>query len=204
MGSLSSNSSSICYEYFGSTATLLRPSKKTKLEQLSSITIGYLATSKGRKDPNTWQRMRILLDSGCAATLINHNLVKTLESTIDKKTKWITKAGNFTTNRKCEITFTLPALHKHREITWKCYVDESDNDSSTYDLIIGRDLMHEIGIDICFSAAEVRWDNASIPMQSVNKSTEEFEQELLFTQDPLTTDAERIQNIVETKYCGFM
>jgi hypothetical protein len=45
--------------------------------------------------------------------------------------------------------------------------------------------MHEIGIDICFSAAEVRWDNASIPMQPVDKSTEEFEQELFFSQDPL-------------------
>jgi hypothetical protein len=49
--------------------------------------------------------------------------------------------------------------------------------------------------------AEVRWDNASIPMQPVDKSTEEFEEELLFAQDPLTTDAERIQNIVESKYC---
>jgi hypothetical protein len=61
--------------------------------------------------------------------------------------------------------------------------------------------MCEIGINICFSAAEVRWDNASIPVQPVDKSTEEFEQEALFAQDPLTTDAERIQNIVERKYC---
>jgi hypothetical protein len=38
-------------------------------------------------------------------------------------------------------------------------------------------------------------------MQPVDKSTEEFEQELLFAQDPLTTDAERIQKIVESKYC---
>ena len=45
--------------------------------------------------------------------------------------------------------------------------------------------MHEIGIDICFSVAEVRWDNASIPRQPVDKSAEEFEQELLFTQDSL-------------------
>jgi hypothetical protein len=37
-------------------------------------------------------------------------------------------------------------------------------------------------------------------MQPVDKSTEEFEQESLFTQDPLTTDAESIQNIVESKY----
>jgi hypothetical protein len=37
-------------------------------------------------------------------------------------------------------------------------------------------------------------------MQPVDKSTEEFEQVFLFAQDPLTTDAERIQNIVENKY----
>jgi hypothetical protein len=95
----------------------------------------------------------------------------------------------------------LPALHKHREITWKCYVDESNPEANSYDLIIGKDLMYDIGISICFSAAAVRWDNASMSMQSVEKSTEEFEQEFLFTQDPLTTDAERIQNIVESKYC---
>jgi hypothetical protein len=35
-------------------------------------------------------------------------------------------------------------------------VDESNSEANSYDLIIGRDLMHEIGIDICFSAAEVR------------------------------------------------
>jgi RNase H-like domain found in reverse transcriptase len=34
-------------------------------------------------------------------------------------------------------------------------------------------------------------------MQPIDKSTEEFEQVFLFAQDPLTTDAERIQNIVE-------
>jgi hypothetical protein len=56
--------------------------------------------------------------------------------------------------------------------------------------------MHEIGINICFSCAELRWDNTSISMQPVDKSTEEFEQALLFTEDPLTTDAERIENIV--------
>jgi hypothetical protein len=80
-------------------------------------------------------------------------------------------------------------------------VDESSAKSFSYDLIIGRDLMHEIDVDICFSAAEVRWDNASIPMQPVDKSTEEFDQQLLFAQDPLTTNAERIQNKMESKYC---
>jgi len=65
--------------------------------------------------------------------------------------------------------------------------------------------MLEIGIDLCFSSTEIRWDNASIPMQSVDKLDKQlvdnFEKELLFAHDPVTTDAKRIQNIVENKYC---
>jgi len=103
------------------------------------------------------------------------------------------------------LSFTLPAFHQHREIKWNCYVDESDPKSSQYDMIIGRDLMHEIGMDILFSTTEMKWDNATTPMQSYNKLDEEFvddfERELMFAHDPVTTDAERIQNIVESKYC---
>ena len=84
-------------------------------------------------------------------------------------------------------------------------MDKSDQKSCNYDLIIGRDLMLEVGIDVCFSTAEIKWDNASTPMQSVDKLdknlVDNFEKELLFAHDPVTTDAERIQNIVENKYC---
>jgi hypothetical protein len=123
--------------------------------------------------------MRILIDSGCAATLINHSNIKTLDTTKENKIKWTTKAGEFSTHRGCEITFTLAALHKHREIIWKCYVDESNPETNIYDddLLIGRDLMHEVGIKICFSAAEVRWDYASMSMHLVEKSTQQFEQD---------------------------
>ena len=149
--------------------------------------------------------MRVLLDSGCGATLINHKLLVNLKTSKEKETNWTTKSGSFKTDRKCKITFTLPAFHEHRKIYWNCYVDNSDPEDNNYDLIIGRDLMHEIGIDICFSTAEITWDNASIPMQPSEKLDEiainQFEQELLYAHDPVTTDAQRIQNIVESKYC---
>ena len=192
-------------EYFGSTADLLRPKKRPKIEHLSSITIGYLHTKIGSKKASDIKRMKVLLDSGCGATLINHSLIGRLKTTKEKKTKWKTKSGSFNTNKKCNVTFGLPAFHEHRKINWNCYVDDTDPDLCIYDLIIGRDLMHELGIDICFSRAEMIWDNASIPMQEVDKLSEQFleqfEQELLFAHDPVTTDAERIQNIVESKYC---
>ena len=186
-------------------ADLLRPKKKAKTENLSSITIGYLASRKGSRKAKDMTRIKILLDSGCAATLVNGDLISKLKTTADTKTKWTTKAGNFKTNRKCKIVFTMPALFENREVNWNCYVDDNSSKDCMYDLIIGRDLMHELGIDICFSTAEIKWDNASIPMQPTDKladmNIDELEYELLFAHDPETTDAERIQNIIEHKYC---
>ena len=65
--------------------------------------------------------------------------------------------------------------------------------------------MLKIGIDICISTAEIKCDGATLPMQSVEKFNKKivnkFENELLFAHDPVTTDAEKIQNIIENKYC---
>ena len=59
-------------------------------------------------------------------------------------------------------------------------------------------------MDLLFSKAEMVWDNSSVPMQSIDKLSvdwvDQLEQELLFAHDPVTTDAERIQSIVDTKY----
>jgi hypothetical protein len=45
--------------------------------------------------------------------------------------------------------------NKHREISWNCYVDNSDPETCRYDMIIGRDFMHEIGMDNIFSKTEM-------------------------------------------------
>jgi hypothetical protein len=116
-----------------------------------------------------------------------------------------TKAGSFKTKRNCEIEFTLPAFHENRNITCNAYVDESHHESSNYDIIIGRDLLHSLGIKLLFDTAEIVWDNAKVSMQTPNRTSgnwvDTLEKELLFAHDPTTTDAERIQNIIESKYC---
>ena len=81
-------------ECFASTAQLLRPRKKAKLENLSSITLGYLASRDGSRKTKHWKRMKILFDSGCAATLVNHRLVKDLKQTRENKTKSIVYRQN--------------------------------------------------------------------------------------------------------------
>ena len=73
------------FECFGTTAQLLRSTKRAKLEHLSSITIGYLILQKDSKHTEDYTRLKILLDSGCAATLINHSIIRKLKTSKDKK-----------------------------------------------------------------------------------------------------------------------
>jgi hypothetical protein len=71
-------------------------------------------------------------------------------------------------------------------------------------MIIGRDIMHSLGINLLFDTAEISWDNAKIHMQHPEPLKDNWvdalEQEILYAYDPDTMDAERIQGIVESKY----
>ena len=193
-------------ECYVATAEFLRPKKKIKRNHLSPIILGYLFSRKGSRKRKHMKRLRILLDSGCSETLVNASVLGKLKTKKAQISEWKTQSGIFKTDKTCKVTFTLPSLYENREIEWKAYVEESDSLTNRYDMIIGRDMLHELGIDILFSKAGMVWDNASVPMQSVDKLRadwiDSFEQELLFAHDPVTTDAERIQNIVDFKSAG--
>jgi hypothetical protein len=70
---------------------------------------------------------------------------------LTKSTNWTTKAGTFKTDRKVKCQFTLPEFHEGKTISWNMVVDESDARLNSYDMIIGRYLLHELGIDLLFS-----------------------------------------------------
>ena len=186
-------------------ATTLKNRKKTKTNKVSPITIGYLTKKPGKWTEQNLRRLRILFDSGSDATIINKNAVKRLKTTKSQDVKWTTKAGSFTTNKRCAIQFKLPYLHENKEIEWNAYVESTPKDHSKYDLIIGRDLMLAVGIDLAFSKEKIIWDGAECDMKHPQFLTEKrwvslLEKELMLVHDPLTTDAERIQAIIDAKY----
>jgi hypothetical protein len=49
------------------------------------------------------------------------------------------------------MSVILPAFHQGKDISWNMYVDEFDARLNSYDMIIGRDLLHELGVDLLFS-----------------------------------------------------
>ena len=46
------------------------------------------------------------------------------------------------------------------------HVDSNPEQTSKYDMIIGRDLLSAIGVDLMFSKQQIVWDGATIPMRS--------------------------------------
>ena len=192
------------FDCYVSTADLLRPKKKTKSDHLSAVSLGFMWGRNGSKKPKDLKRIKILFDSGCSATIINKQAVKKLRKKKSKTVNWTTKAGNLQTNEKCKIVFSLPEFHPGREIEWDAYVDPTSSLNSRYDMIIGRDLLMELGIDILFSEGMIKWDNATAPMRSISSIEEEnidaLEEEILFAQEPDTIGADRIQEIIDQKY----
>ncbi len=98
----------------------------------------------------------------------------------------------------------LPKFHKHRVVEWEVYVDDSKSNVSVYDMIIGRDLMEAIGLDLLISENLMRWDNATVPRRDSSwfegTTPNPFRNDLFSMHDPVTSEEERIQRILDIKY----
>jgi hypothetical protein len=111
-------------------------------------------TRLGKTKPVT---LKALLDSGGGGCLVDqkyckHLRVKDMESS---KQVWTTPSGTLTTSRKVKGQFTIPELHDNRLIEWDVHVTKS---LGAYDMIIGRDLLKFLGIDVKFSNMMVEWE----------------------------------------------
>ena len=152
-----------CHSLFAKLHQKTQTERMKKL--LSTITLGYVQSRKGSQNAKDFKRLRILLDSGCGSTLIGKRFVSKLDTAKVNPSTWRTKAGTFVTKCKVKAKFILPEFFENREIKWTMHVDESDSSSNAYDMIIGRDLLQELGIDLIFSQGKMVWDNASVPMR---------------------------------------
>ena len=81
-----------------------------------------------------------------------------------KATCWNTKAGIFETNKTCKVQLALPEFDTQKLIEWKMHVDDSTT-SNLYDMIIGTDLVTELGITINFAERVMMWDGATAPLK---------------------------------------
>ena len=168
------------------------PIKKRKIGEVKPIVFVRFNSRMGKAKPIT---LRALLDSGGSGTLVCEKFAKKLRQKKDTKTTWTTPSGQMSTTHKCQATFTIPELHDNRVIHYDIHVAKT---LGSYDMIIGRDIMSELRIDLKFSTQEIEWDDSQIPFKDVDASISEA----YHVDDPegLEDDAQRLKTILDAKY----
>ena len=170
------------------------PKKKIKFtnDDLVPILFGYLNTRLGKPK---FEQIKILADSGASSTIVAKKFTEKLRLQSTSETAWSTMAGNFSTSSKCKLLFTLPELHDSAKIIENAYVAQN---LGTYDMIMGRNTLRTLGININFSNNTVEWNGSQAPMKPPNCTV----QTDFHIEDPPVIQAEtnRMQRILDAKY----
>ena len=115
-----------------------------KINYYSNLDFSHLANYKLLK--------HALIDIGASKSIIVAKNVPTnlLRHKHPSNVLWNTNGGKFATSYEVELEFKLPKLCSTKEIKHSFVVDETGN-KYTYDVIIGRDLLNQLGMDILYS-----------------------------------------------------
>ena len=166
----------------------LSTKKQKNTQILAPIAFGLLKLTKIAKT----QSIKILLDSGASASLIKENWGKMLPPVLAEKTSWTTSAGKFTTTKIVEAKLILAEFFEGKTITCQAHVAPS---LGAYDMILGRNILKELGIKLNFQNETIEWEDAMVAMKPeiATPSPSNFTSSL----DDAT---ERIKSILDAKY----
>ncbi len=170
-----------------------KPKKLRKVKDLKPIAFVRFATrGKGKPKPIT---LKALLDSGGSGTLVNKKYVTKLARILGADPqKWETPGGTMHTSEKVKARFTLPEFHDNHLLEFDVHVAEN---LGAYDMIIGRDVLRDLGINIKFSDMTVEWDNSTIPFKDIDDVPRAY-----YIQDSYAVDqaTSRLKHILDAKY----
>ena len=173
-----------------------QPKKKQKVVDLKPIAFVLLATrSKGKPKPTL---VKALLDSGASGTLISKDYASKLSTkSHQSNAAWTTPAGSVCTSRVADVHFSLAELHDNRGVKWKAHVADS---LGACDVIIGRDLLMDLSIDLMFSDQTIQWDGHEIPFRTHDATPETG----FHVRDSMAVDeaADRVRGMLDAKHAA--
>ena len=93
--------------------------------------------------------VKIKMDSSASPSIIHESYVSKNNFVTRKISvnRWSTMAGSFSTSHEAEITFKISELNVTAHISAPFHVTTR---KSNYDVIFGRDLLRELGIQLDF------------------------------------------------------
>ena len=148
--------------------------------------------------------LRVLVDTGCSHSLIMSKYCPKLIP--QQERRYATGSGTLTTTSKAKIQISLPEFSDKKIITWTFSV--VDKESLGYDLILGRDLLLDLKMEISFDKRSISWEGIDIPMRDFNRlrkyllNKKEFRAIIQGSNEPLVTQeaTDRIIKILDNDY----
>ena len=104
-------------------------------------------------------------------------------------------AGTVSTSQMTKVQFSLPEFFDDRLIEWDVHLATS---LGSYDMIIGRDILTDLGIDIHFSTQTCTWEHSTIPMRSTSATLEQSY--VVAESGPVKEATTRLKKILDAKY----
>ena len=129
----------------------------------SEVLVGVQVVKEGSKEYRTY---RGLIDTGSSSSLMNVAIAR--DNGIKKfnrsEIKWNTQAGQFKTHGSQIVNaLKLPQFSTHRTFSSNFHMFEKKQDGR-YDLILGRDILQSIGLDILNSDKKFEWNGILVDM----------------------------------------
>ena len=175
----------------GHTKNHQNPQKRRKNAHFQPVAFGVLQTSKGSKT----KPIKILMDTGATASFLKETLAKKLRVKQIPAEAFKTGNGRLNVTKKTKTRLILPELYADRIIEHTFNLIDAD---LGYDMIIGTDLMTELGIDVCCSTEELRWDEATIPWKSSDATLDTAY--FLKDSEAVEESVQRMTDILDAKY----
>jgi hypothetical protein len=110
------------------------------------------------------RNLKALIDTGSSRCIIlNEITVGINHKRSEDPQQWMTKGGIFQTNGICPVKFYLPEFSTQECVKWNFHVNNSKHMTKNhYDMILGRDLLEQLPLDIKFSDRTMSWQEATI------------------------------------------
>ena len=177
--------------------------KKSKYNKLSPILfINRIQHSTSKKNRQTKNKLvKALVDTGASESIISLKAAKGLPLSSKTETKkWSTAAGLLNTSVKTKrLEFSLTELQANRKIEKSFHV--VDIDLTNYEMIIGRDLISSLQLDIKGSDLSIKWDDAAIPWRNIGSTVEDiYLAEDRQSYQPVEQEMQWMTNILDAKH----
>ena len=166
---------------------------KRRRVEIPHLPVLQLAVKSSKDSPP--KQITALLDSGASSTIISRACVDKTPRFQQQETVWQTANGSFSTVSKTNLAIKFLELDEQKTVNYTVHV--ATRQLTSYDMIIGRDLLNELGLVLDYAKNLVFWGDHSCPMKTPQQIQQTYVNEI---NNIIGASTNCVSHILDAKY----